>query len=156
MLARLLILALVVGGSLVVSGCHARGRVYATTPAPHASGVVVYNAPPARRVVVQAPPPAPYAGAIWVEGHWQWNGAQYVWMDGYYTQPRAGYVYVQPRWERRGTGWVYVSGDWRAHRGAVRVHQPRGRVQVQHRSRGTVRVQEPRGRARGRATVRVR
>jgi hypothetical protein len=153
---RLLFIGVIAAASLAMTGCYARGRVRATAHVP-ASGVVVYSAPPQRRVVVHAPPPAPYHGAVWVEGHWQWNGAQYIWLDGHYMQPRAGYVYVQPRWERRGSGYIYVQGDWRPH--------ARGTVHVQSRRQTTVRVRPPRGqvrvnarppRVRGRARVRVR
>ncbi len=159
MLRRLLFLGILVAGSLALSGCYARahGGVYATAPV-HASGVVVYQAPPAPRVVVHTPPPAPYQGAVWVQGHWQWNGAQYVWVDGHYMQPRAGYVYVQPRWERRGNGYVYVQGTWRAGGGGqVHVHRAPRHHHRTHRGHGQVRVrgvQPPR--VEGRATVRVR
>jgi hypothetical protein len=63
---------------------------------------VVYQAPPPPMQTYA--PPAPYAGAQWIEGHWEWNGAQYVWVEGYWVQGRPGYVYVQPRWERRSGG----------------------------------------------------
>lgn len=91
--------------ALGASGCAT--RVYARP----ASGVVVYSAPPPPRVVVTRPPP-PYAGAVWVDGHYQWNGAQYVWVDGYWIEPRPGYVFVQPRWEHQGGRYVYVPGGW--------------------------------------------
>ncbi|NOY90222.1 MAG: BcpO-related WXXGXW repeat protein [Deltaproteobacteria bacterium] len=106
------------------SGCfgHVRTRraVYvqpgvtaSVSTAPVAQGVVVYQAPPARRATVAVRPAAPVSGAVWVQGQWQWNGAQYVWTEGYWLQPRAGSVYVQPRWQRRGRGYVYVQGAWR-------------------------------------------
>ena len=114
-------------GVLGMTGCvvHTRPRATVVATAP-ASGVVVYQAPPARRVVVNRPA-APYQGAIWVEGHWQWNGAQYVWVQGRYVRPRAGYVYVQPTWQRRGNGYVYVAGGWRQGRGRVRTTTVRTR-----------------------------
>jgi len=145
MVRRLLFLGVLVVSALSLSGCFARVRtrpVYAgaTVQAGYAPGVVVYDAPPQPQVVVNTPPPAPYQGAVWVQGHWQWNGAQYIWMDGTYIQPRVGHVYVQPRWQRRGTGYVYVQGNWRPHQ--------RGSVRVQQRRRGH-------GRARGRGGVQV-
>lgn len=151
----------VAAAALALSGCYARARggVYATTPA-HASGVVVYEAPPQPRVVVHSRPPAPFHGAVWVDGHWSWNGATHVWVDGHYVRPRAGYVYVQPRWERRGSGWAYVGGTWRSggrSQGHVHVRGSHRRYQ----GRGDVRVRTappPRARVRGsgRARVRVR
>jgi hypothetical protein len=105
------------------SGCYATVRarpVYVqpvatatVTTAPAPQGVVVYQAPPAPRATVSVRPAAPWAGAVWVQGNWQWNGAQYVWVQGRWLQPRAGAVYVQPRWQRRGRGYVYVQGSWR-------------------------------------------
>jgi hypothetical protein len=128
-------LALAVFGS----GCYAHGHV-------RSSGYVVYQAPPTAPAVIVTPPPAPYAGAVWVDGHWSWDGVQYVWVDGYYVEPRVGYVYVQPRWVRRGGGWVYMQGNWSTHHAAVHVGRPHGRA--------VVRVREPR--SHGRVRVRVR
>ncbi|MEM9193216.1 MAG: hypothetical protein AAGF12_28840 [Myxococcota bacterium] len=156
MLRKVMFLA-VVGGAVAmfVSGCRVRahGYVPAATVTTGYSGTVVYQAPPQPRVVVNRPPPAPYQGAVWVQGHWNWNGAQYVWVNGHYIQPRVGYVYAQPRWERRGNGWVHVQGNWRPHQGRVHV-QRRNTVRVQPRvqRRNTVRVRSPRVRG----TVQVR
>jgi hypothetical protein len=163
-----LLLLVAVAALLPLSGCIVRARhrpavvTYSgSAQVGYASpGVVVYQPPPPAQVTVSATPVAPYQGAIWVQPHWQWNGAQYVWVDGYWEQPRAGYVYVQPTWQRRGNGYVYVQGAWQPHRGAaVRVNtrpvvRPRATVQVRTapvRGPATVRV-----RGGGRATVRVR
>jgi len=132
--------------ALIGTGCIVRGsarvrpvRVVAPSVEVQAPvGVVVYDAPPPPRTTVSVRPAAPIQGAIWVEGHWQWNGASYIWIDGFWEQPRAGYVYVQPRWERRGRGWVYVEGNWRS--------GGRGRVNVRGRGRGRGRVAPGRGR----------
>jgi hypothetical protein len=150
---RFLVPLLVAATVLATSGCYAHLR------AQPASGYVVYESPPPPRVVVR--PAVPYAGAIWVAGHWQWNGAQWMWAEGYWEQPRAGYVYVQPRWQRQGRGYVYVGGGWQGRgqvhvQGRGRVQQPRGRV----RARSNVHVAPPRGsvevRGGGRGTVEVR
>ncbi len=135
-------------GLIALSGCvlHTRPRatVVAAAPPVHAqaqvqvaTGQVIYTAPPPPQQVVVAQPAAPYAGAVWVAGHWEWNGAQHVWIQGHYIQPRAGHVYVQPRWERRGQGWVYVQGSWNrgGRRPTVRtttrtVRTPRATVRV--------------------------
>lgn len=97
------------GVMMAATGCARRVAVRATTPAPQ--GVVVYQAPPQQQVVVQRPV-QPYANAVWVDGHYEWNGQQYVWVPGYWVQQRAGYQFVQPRWVRRGNGYVYVRGGW--------------------------------------------
>lgn len=139
----------VVGISLFVAvtamGCAGRYRARVTTTPVQATVQtgVIYQAPPAPRAAYV--PPQPYANAQWVEGHWEWNGGQYVWVDGYWVEARQGYVYVQPRWERRGTGYVYVDGGWGHHHGgAVVVQQPRpATVVAAPRASGTVVVQQP-------------
>ncbi|MCC7536653.1 MAG: hypothetical protein IT379_10590 [Deltaproteobacteria bacterium] len=144
MVKRTVVLVALAVAAVSLVGCVAtvRGR-----------GGVVYAAPPAVRV--EAPPPAPYAGATWVGGHWFWNGYDYEWRPGYYVQARPGYQYVAPTYVRRGGGYYYVQGGWRRGGGAVyvgprrgvyvqprgRVYvQPRGRVYVAPRARGTIYV----------------
>lgn len=97
-------------GLLVVAstGCARRVAVRTTTPY---AGVTVYQAPPPAQVVVSRPA-QPYGNAVWVDGHWQWNGNQYVWVDGYWVQQRPGYTFYQPRWVRQGNGYVYSQGGW--------------------------------------------
>ncbi|MCA9609475.1 MAG: YXWGXW repeat-containing protein [Myxococcales bacterium] len=116
--------------ALTATGC-AR-RVYARS-----SGTVYVQAapppPPATRVVVR--PAAPYAGAVWVEGHYQWNGAQYVWVPGHYVQQRQGYVFIQPRWVNRGGRYTYVAGGWGRNGRVVHTYRPAPRATVQYRGR---------------------
>jgi hypothetical protein len=140
-----------------LSGCYGgyRGRVYSTTSATVVAqpGLVYQAPPPPRSVYVQ---PAPYPGAVWVEGHWEWNGVQYVWVDGFWTEPRPGYVYVQPRWERRGGGYVYIDGGWAPAGGGAVVVQPRptrGTVVVGPSQGGAVVVQPRTGPAPDRVVV---
>ena len=161
------------GAAVLLSGCFWRARTQPVTYGATynggvaADGVVVYQAPPQPQVVVQQPA-VPYQGAVWVQGHWTWNGAQYVWSQGHYVQPRVGHVYVQPRWQRRGTGYVYVGGGWRAgaHRRAVRQQRQQRRQNVrqqrqnvrQHRQqrRQQQRVQRQNRRQNRRTGMRVR
>lgn len=148
MIKRSVLLVALAVASVSLVGCFATVR---TRPVG-----VVYSAPPAVRV--EAPPPAPYAGAAWVGGNWYWNGYDWEWRSGYYVQARPGYSYVQPSYVRRGGGYYYVQGGWRRGGGAVYVAprtrgttvyvgprrgvvvQPRGRVYVGPRARGTVYV----------------
>jgi hypothetical protein len=122
--------------ALASSGCYAgyRGRV-GTTVQVQAQYGFVYQAPPPPMQTYA--PPAPYAGAQWIEGHWEWNGAQYVWVEGSWVQGQPGLVYLQPRWERRGGGYVYVDGGWSGGAGVV--------VQPGPSVTGTVVVQPQRG-----------
>lgn len=77
------------------------------------AGVRVYvrYRPPMPRVCVQ--PRAPFAGAIWIDGRWRWNGRAYVWVDGRYLRPRKGYVYVPGHWQRDRRGWYWIDSHWR-------------------------------------------
>ncbi|MEQ8461369.1 MAG: hypothetical protein RLO52_02600 [Sandaracinaceae bacterium] len=135
--------------ALAATGCATRvyarpasGAVYGT------SSVAVYQAPPPRQTVAVRPA-APYGNAVWVEGHWQWNGGQYVWVDGYYVQQRPGYTFQQPRWVQQGGRYVYVQGGW-AQGGRVVHHvrpapRVRARTVVRQPRRGRVVVQPRRG-----------
>lgn len=72
-------------------------------------------------IVVDAPPPAPYAevvpvapypGAVWIHGYWGWSAGRHTWVPGYYERPRAGYRYEPHRWEPRGGRWQLRVGGW--------------------------------------------
>lgn len=78
------------------------------------AGVRVYVrvAPPApKRVVVVTRPHRP--DAVWVAGHWQWNGKRHVWIEGRYIDPRPGYVWVPSHWAHCKNGWYWVDGRWK-------------------------------------------
>ena len=129
--------ALIVGAAaMALSAIGCAPRVYANPGA-----VSVYSAPPPRRQVVVQRPSQPYANAQWVEGHYQWNGNQYVWVDGYWVQQRAGYTFSQPRWVQQGNRHVYVRGGWSQGGRVVHYVQPRQNVVVRGPSRRGVVVQ---------------
>jgi hypothetical protein len=45
----------------------------------------------------ETPPPAPFAGATWIQGRYDWNGLAWVWASGHYERPpEAGVVWVPP------------------------------------------------------------
>ena len=77
---------------------------------PVASEVVVDTAPPPDQVEVVGT--APYAGAVWVRGHWQWAGGRHVWRPGHWVRPRVGYVFVPGHWENWGHRWRFIPGHW--------------------------------------------
>ena len=106
-------LAWVLASSALLSGC-------VVVPA-HRAGYYGggYAAEPA--VVVDMPPPAPYAevvpvmpypGAVWVGGYWGWRGGRHQWVPGYYERPRPGYRYEPNRWENHGGRWHLRIGGW--------------------------------------------
>jgi hypothetical protein len=71
--------------------------------------------------VVTVPPPAPqyeviglapFVGAVWFGGYWNWVGGSYAWVPGYWGRPRPGYRWVPPVWHRSGPGWRQSPGYW--------------------------------------------
>jgi len=88
-------------GSIMLSGGPAAGQTVIYAPGP----------PPAVRV--EPRPAAPYYGAIWVGGHWAWQG-RWVWIPGYWVRgPQPGAVWVPGHWVARPGGWVWIAGHWR-------------------------------------------
>jgi hypothetical protein len=67
-------------------------------------------APPVVRV--EYPGVAPSARHFWVNGHWSYNGREYVWVGGHWDVRRDGYTYVQPHWDRVNGRWVYMGGHF--------------------------------------------
>lgn len=146
-------------GAVTFASAFSFGCVVRTGPrrtvATVAPGTVVYTAPPPPRRVVVTRPAAPVQGAVWVEGHWQWNGNQHVWVQGHWIQPRAGYVYVQPRWVRRGNGYIYEQGSWRQGNRRTTVVRPNGRVRTTVRTNNGRRTTVVRPNGSTRTTVRT-
>jgi hypothetical protein len=58
-------------------------------------------------------PAAPYAGAVWIDGDWVWNGGSYVYRRGYWARPRAGHVWNRGGWHRTPRGYAWRRGHWR-------------------------------------------
>ncbi len=101
---------------------HAHGSIrYAVYDTGGPQAVVVRVPPPAPRAAVATRPARPATGAVWVEGHWHWNGTRWVWEAGrWVTAPGAGYVWVPPRTVRMGGSIQFFPGHWRRGRPAVR------------------------------------
>ncbi len=73
--------------------------------------VVVEEAPPAP--IVEAQPPVPYAGAVWMPGHWWWHGRHHTWIAGHYERGQPGRAWHRAEWVRTPNGrWRYVPGYW--------------------------------------------
>ncbi len=58
-------------------------------------------------------PAPPYAGAVWIDGDWAWNGGRYVYTRGYWARPRVNRVYVRGNWYRGPRGYAWHRGHWR-------------------------------------------
>jgi hypothetical protein len=72
-------------------------------------------------VYVQAMPPdpiyeevpaAPSYGFVWIDGYWNWSGAEWMWLRGRWERPRSGYAWVRPYYDYSGGRYVYVPGYW--------------------------------------------
>src|SRR5690348_8207381 len=100
-------LALFLASAVSMSACAAG---YAEGPV---EGEVVVQAPAPPAPQVEVRPVAPWGEAVWVEGYWRWNGAEYVWIRGHWEHARRGWVWVPHHWVRHHRGWRYIPGHWR-------------------------------------------
>jgi hypothetical protein len=95
-------------GVLLV-GCY---EGYAVQPAYTVSAAVSVAPPPP---VDEALPPAPYPGAAWLAGSWEWRPLEqrYVWAGGRWGRPPGpGLVYRPPVWSRAGAFYRREPGRW--------------------------------------------
>ena len=97
---RLLVAAVVTMGS-VLSACGAHGA-YA----------VRYGPPPAPRYGAVGFAPGP--GYVWMDGFWDWRGANWYWMPGrWVVPPRPRAVWVPGYWSPHGRAYRFRPGRWR-------------------------------------------
>jgi hypothetical protein len=97
--------------------------VYVEPPVAEPAPIAVGWAPPP--MLVEVPPPVPYAGAVWVGGYWVWQG-NWVWAHGHWmAAPRPDYVWVHPYYEHRGDAVIFIDGYW-SPRGVAFVPPPPG------------------------------
>jgi len=87
---------LALSGSLFMASC--AGSYYVTER-------------PAEPVYVR--PSAPYAGAVWIDGDWVWNGGRYVYSGGHWAAARPGHIWVRGAWYRGPRGYGWHRGYWR-------------------------------------------
>ena len=86
----------------------------AATPSNPASTTVVVAAPTAPPPPqAENPPPAPGPTYVWNQGHWSWDGTQYVWKPGSYVVPPTTVARWRPGyWQQGPDGWVWIDGSW--------------------------------------------
>jgi hypothetical protein len=103
-----LVALFMIGLVLSMGGCARR-----TVVVKDSGGDVVYvqTAPPAPKVETR--PARPVPGAVWVSGHWKWNGHRYVWISGHWDRTPRSSAWVPGHWEKRPRGWVWIPGHWR-------------------------------------------
>lgn len=81
-------------------------------PAHAAAAIAPYPPPPMR---AEIPPLASRSDALWLVGHWGWNGAKYSWMPGRYVQrPTPTANWLPGYWEQGSGGWVWTEGHWQS------------------------------------------
>lgn len=85
-LVKALTTAAVLGSTM--SACVVVPRPYSDYPS---SGVYADAPPPAPRYDVV--PVAPFIGAIWIAGYWNWYGGRRVWVPGRWAHPHHHYGY---------------------------------------------------------------
>lgn len=89
------------------------GGAAACAAQPSRSAKILYVAfpPPPDPVELEGAPPS--ASYVWVKGHYDWNGVEYVWIPGQWEpRPYAKATWVQGRWQFTQNGWVWVNGHW--------------------------------------------
>jgi len=88
--------------------------VTSTSGSVPASTTVVVTAPTAPPPAqAETPPPAPGPRYVWAQGHWSWDGTQYVWNPGRYVIPPTTVARWTPGyWQQSPTGWVWTDGSW--------------------------------------------
>lgn len=73
-------------------------------------GEVVTVAPPLPQAEVMGV--APFAGAVWAPGYWNWVGGKHVWVAGRWEHPREGLYWEPHTWVHVGGGWHLREGYW--------------------------------------------
>jgi hypothetical protein len=84
--------------------------VYIEPPISQPPAILVGWAPPP--MLVELPPPLPYAAAVWTGGYWVWEG-NWVWAAGRWAPPpQPDYAWVHPYYENRDGAVVFITGHW--------------------------------------------
>ena len=82
------------------------------SPAAEAPEVVDVDVADRAPVVVEAAPPSPGLGFVWIGGAWVWNNG-WVWESGRWQHPpHPGAVWRPHRYENRDGKHVFIRGGW--------------------------------------------
>lgn len=105
-----LALATALAASSLMTACYVvPARPYHGGGYAYDDGYATVAPPPAEVEVVGV---APYPGAIWIGGYWNWAGGRHVWVRGRWDAPRPGYRWQPQMWQRDGRGWRSAPGRW--------------------------------------------
>jgi len=58
------------------------------------------------------PGPAPFSGAVWIEGDWVYSGGHYVHNRGHWARARANRNWAKGNWEHNNQGYRWHRGHW--------------------------------------------
>jgi hypothetical protein len=73
---------------------------------------VVRTGPPPPRVEVRTV--APYPEAVWIDGHWDYRGGNWVWLQGHWERgPFPGATWIPGHWRETPNGWKWIPGHWK-------------------------------------------
>lgn len=107
----------IAGGTIGNQIDHERGTVYTSQ---YQATTTVYAPqvppPPPPPGSMDSAPPPPSPDAVWIQPHYDYEGASYVWVPGYWTIPPPGYRYYVTAhwaWSPRYGQYVYIRGYWR-------------------------------------------
>jgi len=107
---QILILGLTLAAAALLAGCVVRERPARVVVAPAPDAVVITEAPPPPQA--ESGSIAPSQNAVWIDGHWAWEG-RWVWMRGHWEmRPHPGAVWVPGRWVVHNGGNVWIEGRW--------------------------------------------
>jgi hypothetical protein len=96
--------------SLILALTLGMGAV-AALPSVAEAGVYIGIAPP--EPIVEERPVAPYEGAVWQPGYYDYHRHHHVWVKGRYVRPHHGHVWEPHHWVRSDRGWRLERGHWR-------------------------------------------
>jgi hypothetical protein len=68
------------------------------------------GAPPPPRV--ERRPAAPFADAVWVDGHWGWRDGRWAWTRGHWDVEHRGGHWAPGHWDSGPKGYVWTEGHW--------------------------------------------
>ena len=97
--------------SLTTTACAPRRTAIIVASTPSNSVVYVRTAPPAVRH--DARPPRPVAKAVWIPGHYNWNGRKYTWIGGHWNVKPKSNKWAAGHWKKHGRGYYWVPGHWK-------------------------------------------
>ena len=73
-------------------------------------GLYVLDSPPPPKA--EKKPKRPGKKAVWIDGHWRWNGEKYTWIGGHWVKAPKG-KWIKGQWKKTKHGHIWVAGRWK-------------------------------------------